>query len=301
MYSGVAVGSVIAGIAAAYLLPAYGWQSLYFVGGAMPAIIGILLIFLLPETLDFLVRRGKDTKKVLRVVSRIAPALARDKEVEFYSTEQKLPGVPVKHLFLEGRAFTTVMLWLLFFAIFYLTWFLMAWSPTLLKKSGATVKQFSIAFSCINLGSVIATLLIGRLMDKMNPFNLLKGAFLLAFASVVAFGFFSTSPFMIIAIVSVITGFFVFSCNSGLMALATLSYPSDIRGSGIGWAYAIGKIGSLTAPAVGGLLLAQNLSVVSICSINALAPLIATPFLIILHRHLKSRAKNAKVAGAGAK
>ena len=59
-------GSVIAGIAAAYLLPAYGWQSLYFVGGILPAVIGVLLIFGLPETLDFLIGRGKGKKRILR-------------------------------------------------------------------------------------------------------------------------------------------------------------------------------------------------------------------------------------------
>jgi AAHS family 4-hydroxybenzoate transporter-like MFS transporter len=301
MYSGVAVGSVIAGIAAAYLLPAYGWQSLYFVGGILPAVIGVLLIFGLPETLDFLIGRGKGKKRILRVVSRIAPALAREEGIEFYSTEKKLPGVPVKHLFMEGRAFSTIMIWALFVLIFFITWFLMAWSPTLLKKSGATVQQFSIAFACINLGSVFATLLIGRLMDKTNPFNLLKVAFILAFVFVVAFGFFSTSPFTVVAVVSVITGFFVFSCNSGLMALATISYPADIRGSGIGWAYAVGKVGSLVAPTVGGLLLAQNLSVIRICSINALAPLLGVPLLIILHRHLKSRAKDEDISRATTK
>ena len=188
MWAGVAFGSVVAGIAAAYLLPVYGWQSLYALGGILPMIISVVLVFCLPDTLDFLVRRGKDKRRVLRIVSRIAPALAKNESVEYYSVEKKLQGVPVKHLFFEGRAFTTVMLWLGFLGSFYMIWFLLAWSPTLLKKAGASVKQFSIVFALLNLGSAVATIAMGRLMDKGSPYNLLKGTYFLAFVSIVVFG-----------------------------------------------------------------------------------------------------------------
>jgi AAHS family 4-hydroxybenzoate transporter-like MFS transporter len=301
MYAGVAFGSTTAGLSAAYLIPTYGWQSLFFVGGIVPIVIGVLLGFLLPETLDFLVRRGRDKELVRRIVSRIAPALGGDGGCEFYSTGKKLPGAPVKHLFLEGRAFTTIMLWLCFLASFFLLWIILAWAPTLLRKSGASPQQYSIAFAGINVGSIIATLLIGRLMDKVNPFNILKIAFILAFVSVVVFGLFPGGSLLVISIICVVMGFFVIGGNSGLMGLATVSYPSDIRGSGIGWAYGVGKIGSLLAPAVGGFLLSRNWSVSRICSTNALVALFVAAIVMILHRHVKSDEKNARAAGAGAK
>ena len=268
---------------------AYGRQSLFVLGGIVPIVIGVVLGFLLPETLDFLVRRGKDKELVRRIVSRIAPALGRDEGVEFCSTEKKLPGAPVKHLFLEGRAFTTIMLWLCFLASFFILWIILAWAPTLLRKGGATPQQYSIAFAALNLGSVIATLLIGRLMDKVNPFNILKVAFVLAFISVVVFGLFSTSSLLVVSIICVVMGFFVIGGNSGLMGLATVSYPSDIRGSGIGWAYGVGKIGSLLAPAAGGFMLSQHWSVSQICNTNALAALFVAVIVMILHSHIKSR------------
>ncbi len=289
MYAGVAVGATTAGLSASYLIPTYGWQSLFVLGGIVPIVIGVVLGFLLPETLDFLVRRGKDKELVRRIVSRIAPALGRDEGVEFCSTEKKLPGAPVKHLFLEGRAFTTIMLWLCFLASFFILWIRLAWAPTLLRKGGATPQQYSIAFAALNLGSVIATLLIGRLMDKVNPFNILKVAFVLAFISVVVFGLFSTSSLLVVSIICVVMGFFVIGGNSGLMGLATVSYPSDIRGSGIGWAYGVGKIGSLLAPAAGGFMLSQHWSVSQICNTNALAALFVAVIVMILHSHIKSR------------
>jgi AAHS family 4-hydroxybenzoate transporter-like MFS transporter len=301
MYAGMPVGALIVGLSAAYLIPHYGWQSLFVIGGIAPVIIGLVVALFLPESLEFLVRQGTDKVRIRKIISRIAPALARDEEVQFYSTEQKLPGVPVKHLFSEGRAVTTVLLWVAFFGSFYLIWILLSWAPTLLRQSGASVQQYSLAFACINLGSALATITIGRLMDKVNPFKTLTFAFILAFISFVVFGQTAGSSFPVIVVVSVVTGFFIFGSNSGIMALATVSYPLDIRGSGLGWAYAIGKVGSMIAPVVGGVLLSLHWGVGQICGVNAVAALIVTAAILILWKYVASTRRSEASEGTGAK
>ena len=138
-------------------------------------------------------------------------------------------------------------------------------------------------------------------MDKFNAFRTLKIAFVIAFLSVVGFGMQASNPtFTIVAVLSVAMGFFVIGGNSGLMALATVSYPVDIRGSGVGWAYAVGKIGSLLAPVTGGLMLSMNWSVSSICSTNAVAALLVTVAVWILQIHLSNVKKAQAAAKAGA-
>ena len=63
-------------------------------------------------------------------------------------------------------------------------------------------------------------------MDKAkNPYRILQGGFILGFLSLVAFGFFATSPFLVIASMSVLCGLFINGTVSGLVALVTLSYP----------------------------------------------------------------------------
>jgi AAHS family 4-hydroxybenzoate transporter-like MFS transporter len=279
-------GSLIGGLSAAYLLPHYGWHTLFMVGGSLPIAIGLLVTIFLPESLEFLVRRSADPERIRRIVSRIAPNVAADSNIQQRVDEKQLSGVPVKHLFSEGRAFTTVLLWVLFFFSFYLLWIVLAWAPTLLKKSGATVQQYSLGFACIMFGSLVATITIGRMMDRFDPFRSLKIVHVLAFISMVAFGFTANNPFIIVAVMSVIMGIFVFGGNSGLVALATVSYPLDIRASGIGWAYAVGKIGSLLAPVAGGFVLSLNWSVSMICAINGSAALFITVAIFILQKHL---------------
>jgi AAHS family 4-hydroxybenzoate transporter-like MFS transporter len=296
MYAGMPIGSMIAGLSASYLLPNYGWQSLFLVGGIAPVIIGVIVALLMPESLEFLVRQGKDKLRIRKIVSRIAPALGKDEKVEFCVPEQKLSGISVKHLFTQGRALTTALLWVLFFLSYYLIWILISWAPTLLRQSGASTQQYSLAFACINLGSAIATITIGRLMDGSNPFRTLKIAHVLAFISLVVFGFFAGSQFVVVAAVCVICGLFIFGSNSGIVALATVSYPLDIRGSGVGWAYGIGKVGSLLAPVMGGILLGQQWSVVQICSANAVTALLIVGVIIMLQRHLAATAEERRQA-----
>ncbi len=299
MWAGMPFGAAIGGLSASYLIPRYGWQSLFILGGVAPVVIGLLVMLFLPESLEFLVRHGRDAVRIRKIVSRVSPTLANDEEVQFFADEEQLSGRSVKRLFSEGRAFTTVLLWVLFFLSFYLIWIMMGWSPTLLRKSGASAQQYSLAFAFMLLGTTVATLAIGRLMDQFNPFRMLKFVFVFAFISMVLFGFFASSPFIVIAVVSTVTGIFVFGGNSGVVALTTLSYPVDIRGSGIGWAYAFGKFGSLVAAAGGGLLISLNWSVSQICFVNAVPALLAMLAITILQRHIAAAPRSEVSEGAG--
>lgn len=295
MYAGVPFGATLVGFAAMYLLPRYGWQSLFIFGGTIPIIISLLMATFLPESLGFLVQRGKSEAKIRAAVAKVRPAMARDLEIEFYSTEKKLKGVPVKHLFTEGRGFTTALLWVAFFLGYYLIYMLLSWAPTLLKKSGASVTQYALAFALINLGAGIATVAAGRLMDKSsNPFRVIQIGFVLGFVSLTCFGIFASSPFLVIAALSIICGMFINGSATSLVAVASVFYPIDARSTGIGWAYAIGRAGATVAPAVGGVLITLNWGVARICSSNAVLALVAAAIMIILHRH---RAAAARLRG----
>jgi AAHS family 4-hydroxybenzoate transporter-like MFS transporter len=204
MYAGVAMGAVFAGLRASYQLPHYGWRSLFIVGGLASILIGLLVAFSMPESLAYLVQKGReaDRAEIRRILSRLNPTPPVDHETRF-APEIKLPGAPIAHLFKEGRASNTVL-----------------------------------------------------------PF--------------------AASPFAIVAVVSVVMGFFVIGSNSGLMALTSLTYHTGIRGTGLGWATGIGRIGSLVAPIAGGIMLAGNWSVDMICKTNALLALVVVGILFVM-------------------
>lgn len=287
MYAGVAIGATCAGLFSSYLLPRYGWQSVFLVGGIIACLIGFIALISLPEPLEFLIKRGRenDRARIRKIVSKIAPAFASQENIEYVSSEVRLPGVPFKHLFKDKRAANTILLWMAFILSYYLLWLILSWTPTLLNDSGASTREASLAFACVNMGAVIATVSIGILMDKFSPFKVLKIGFFLAFASVLIFGYFASGSFMVVAFVSAVMGFFVIGSNSGLMGLAAISYPADIRGTGLGWATGIGRSGSLLAPAVGGLMLTNwNWSVNAICATNAILALVVIVIIFIMQK-----------------
>ncbi len=298
MYAGVPTGAMVSGLSAVYLLPHFGWHSLFLMGGIIPIVIAMVMAFLLPESLTFLVRR-KDIgqAKVRRIVAHIAPSFAKDMDVEFCSTDKKRPGVPLKHLFLDKRATTTILLWICFFFGYYLIYLLQAWAPTLLKKSGASIQQYSLAFALINFGSAVATVSVGWLMDKArNPYRVLQGGFILGFLSLVAFGLFASSPFFVIATMSVLCGLFILGTVSGLVALVTISYPNDVTGTAVGWAYAVGRSGATVAPLMGGVFIGLNWTVFQICGSNAILNLVIVGVIGILAAHsagIRKAASNA--------
>ena len=284
MFAGVPTGSTVSGLSAVYLLSHFGWHSVFIVGGFVPIAIGVLMVFLLPESMTFLVGRKNGQEKVRTIVARIAPAIAKDEEVEFCSSEAKRPGVPVKHLFLEGRALTTVLVWICFLIGYYLIFLMLSWAPTLLHKAGATVQQYSASFGLINFGSAIATVTVGWLMDKFrkHSYLILQIGFAIGFLSLGAFGYFSTSPFIVIASLSVLCGLFINGTSSGLVALVTLSYPKDITGSAVGWALALSRAGAALAPMIGGIFIGLNWTVFQICGINALGALVIVGLIAVI-------------------
>jgi AAHS family 4-hydroxybenzoate transporter-like MFS transporter len=88
--------------------------------------------------------------------------------------------------------------------------------------------------------------------------------------------------------------------QAGTLALATVSYPADIRGTAVGWAYAVGKIGNILAPLAGGYVLTLGWSVSKICSVNSLVGLFCAAMVLILGLHLSSTAQYRDKAAAAA-
>jgi AAHS family 4-hydroxybenzoate transporter-like MFS transporter len=192
---------------------------------------------------------------------------------------------------MDGRAMVTIFLWIAMIGSLYSMWVLTTWAPALIRKTGASVQQYSLAVAGLHFGAFIATIFIGRLMDKVNPFWALAVGFTLSCLSLVAFGQVAGSSFAIIFLMAFLSGIFTNGSNNGFVAVPGIFYPLSIRGTGIGWAYAIGKIGAMLAPAVGGILLGMNWSIAKICGSQALVPLLVAVLVIILHGRVKSAAR----------
>src|SRR5205823_1558628 len=56
--NGFTLGAAVGGVIAYFIVPAFGWRSVFYGGGALPLLIGLMMLVWLPESLQFLVQRG---------------------------------------------------------------------------------------------------------------------------------------------------------------------------------------------------------------------------------------------------
>ncbi len=104
MFVGFSVGAALGGLLAAWLIPAFGWRSIFLVGGVVPLLYAPVLWKLLPESIRFLALTGKDNARVAKLLAQISPSAVFDPGSRFGVHEPKLSGLPVAHLFAENRS-----------------------------------------------------------------------------------------------------------------------------------------------------------------------------------------------------
>jgi AAHS family 4-hydroxybenzoate transporter-like MFS transporter len=237
------------------MITTWGWRWVFYIGGVAPIVISLLLIVVLPESVQLLVARGKDLPKVRRILARMSPELATaDVNFSSVSHAQRHEGVPVKHLFTEGRALGTILLWVPNFMNLLLLYFINSWLPALLRESGMSVSAGVTATAFVSLGGILASLVEGSLMNACGAYMTLLVEFGLSSLFMGGLAFVSHS-FTLALTVTFALGFFVIGAQAGLNALATKFYPTFIRSTGIGWALGVGRIGSIIGPLLGGMLL----------------------------------------------
>ena len=246
-------GGLIGALTSSYVIPHFGWQSVFYIGGAAPLLFAIVLVIWLPESLRFLIARNIRLDEVRSTLMRIAPGKIPPDAQLVAAPEPEREGMPVKHLFTEGRAAKTVLVWVAFFTCFMVLVTVTAWTPTVLRSVGFSISAGALIIGLNNAGSVCASAISGFLVDRFGPYKTLVPGFILGGICLAAFGQ-ATSSVALLAVASTLAGFFVGGTGTGLIALTAGLYPTTVRSTGIGWGMGMGRIGQVFGPLGAGFL-----------------------------------------------
>ncbi len=246
-------GGVIVGFLGPFLLPSFGWQSIFYVGGALSLLAALLVILVLPESVVFAVTRGGNAEHVKSLLRPLAVQAISSGAANFVVSEEKMPGVPVRHLFSDGRAPTTLLLWVAFFADYFALIALLVWTPTLLRQAGMPVGQASAALAFNNIGGVVGCLIAGYLIERFGPYRILVVTFVAACAAIALTGYVAPA-FIPVAILQTLDGLLIGGGGAGLIAFSALLYPTYMRSTGIGWGLGLGRLGGASGPLAAGAL-----------------------------------------------
>jgi AAHS family 4-hydroxybenzoate transporter-like MFS transporter len=258
LFCGLPLGGFICGMLSSALLPVWGWQSVFYIGGALPFLLSLLLIPLLPESVKFLSQRGGNDRKIAKLMASIAPEIAVDSDqLSFAAPVAVSKAVPVKYLFTDGRAVGTVLLWIPNFMNLLLMYVIVNWLPALLRASGMSVSHGVTATSFFSLGGILGSLTEGFLIKFGGSYKILLTEFGLCGLFIASMAMMADSWSLVI-ILAFLLGFLVIGAQAGLNVLAANFYPTSIRSTGVGWALGIGRIGSIAGPILAGMLLSMQ-------------------------------------------
>lgn len=265
MFTGNTIGGFFAGQIAAQILPRWGWQGIFLVGGIVPLILLAVLIFVLPESPQF--------------QGGARPASAR--------------ANPVAGLFKDGLALSTLVLWAIFLINLLNMYLIGYWLPTVLNLEGFSPADAAFATSIYAAGAILSTLLLGPVIARFGAERVL--ALSLAFGAV-CIGLLATLHLSRVGTMVVLFGAgggFIGS-QLGLNGFAASIYPAGTRSTGIGWALGVGRLGGIAGPIAGGALLGIGLPPTEIMLFAAGPGLVTAALVAFLGHHRK--AKSAPIA-----
>ena len=224
--AGMPLGGAIAALIALGEGLGWSWRTIFYVGGAGPLLIALLMWRMLPD-------------------AGAAKTRTTDGQVDSIGSA----------LFGAHRGSTTLLLWTSFFFTQLVLLLMLNWLPTLIVGLGFSRTQASWASIWFNLSGSLGSIFLARLHagpQRRLWVVITSVGMILALAAVPAVG----ATFSLAAIACGLAGVFIVGAQLILFALAPLYYERHIRGTGVGAAVSVGRLGSVVGPLFAGALIA---------------------------------------------
>lgn len=277
--------NIASGAMTAWLLDIYGWQIGFWLGGLLP-LCALPLLLLLPESLPFRVTRNPADPRIGNVIRRIDPAAGIAGGEVFHLGDNARPVERLGPLamFKDPYLLKTMVLFCACFLAMGNIALLANWLPTYFQElGGVPIQEFAKYMMIGFLGGALGSLTIGRLIDRFNPHTVIAAFFVIDALALASLGYLppGTAAFVLGL---VLWNFCQVGGQTGINTVTTLGYPPEMRSSGLGWAGAVGRIGGIIFPFVGGLALATTLSLHAIMLMIAVPAVIVAGLIVLLGR-----------------
>lgn len=284
---GFTAGGAMAGFVSAWLIPAFGWRSVFYFGGVTPLVIVVLMFVWLPESLQFLVVRRRSLDKVGGWLRQIDPSVQIGPDTQYVLNEESRGGVPALQLFREGRAPTTILLWVINFMNIYNLYLLSGWLPTMVKELGYSAQTGVWVGTTMQVAGTLGTFWLTWVVGRLGFIPVLTMCFAVACACIALIGQPGLALWMLFVVVFV-AGTGVVGGQPLINSMAAVYYPTYVRSTGIGWGLGVGRAGGIIGPWLVSYFLSLDWSVRDIFLAAALPALISAVAAFSLRGVMKS-------------
>lgn len=258
IFCGFTFGAAAGGFSASWLIPRFGWHSLMALGGILPLLFAPLLIWLLPESVRFLVVKRASAARIRAILQRLYPGQIAD-NAEFTLPAQPVNANAMRLVLSRHYRLGSLMLWLVYFMGLFLVYILGSWLPTLVKEVGLTVSQAAVMTAIYQAGGTVGSLFAGWLMDRINPHLALGLIYAIGGLFTMAMGY-AAASFALLCLLAFVSGACLNGANTGMNALSARYYPTQARATGSSWMHGVGRMGAILSAFAGAEMMALNLS-----------------------------------------
>lgn len=249
---GLASGLTIGGFTGGTLIQSVGVTGVFWIGGILPLVLAAAMTWGLTEP-----ARADDASA--RQASRVA------------------------RLFVADLRTATVLLWTFSFLVFVASYTLTSWVPTLLTEYGFSPAEAPLGLAYVSLGGILGGLVLIPLAARLGIARaLILATTLCAVCMVIASRFELGIALLLLALGG--AGMGVVAGQIGQLALAVSLYAPATRTTGVGWAAALGRVGSIVGPGIAGVLLAFSLPARDIMLLTAIPVLVAGLCAVAIRR-----------------
>ena len=266
MYCGMPVGAAILSLVATTEFGS-DWKNIFYLGGLLPIIVIPIMMWLLPESKEFLKNKDK-------------------------TVAQAQPQASFKDLFNAENRLRTCLIWVSYFFTLMVVYIMLSWLPTLFTELGFTRQQGATAQFYFMVSATVGTIILGMLTDRWKKAYVI----VLMYGGILAglFALNAASALTQMYLASALVGAFVIGCQGVLYAFGGIVYPTEVRATGVGVASAVGRVGAMLGPAIAGQLLAAGFGAAGVISAAIPCIIISAIFMLILVKRMQPQTAAAK-------
>jgi AAHS family benzoate transporter-like MFS transporter len=250
IYTGMQWGGILAAVIGMWLLPNYGWRSVYLFGGLTIFLIPFLATQL-PETAPRLIITGRfgDLVKYMKKARPDFNGTERDE----YEVDKGVHAAPVSDVFREGRGASAVLFIVIYFCTLYMIYGLNLWLPKLMMNAGYALGSALTFLLVLNLGCFILNIGTAALADKIGPRKMVLISYFLGFFVILAIG--HKAPTMVIYVLVALAGVCTMGAHNIVHGYVATYFPPTSRSTALGLCFGLGRSGAVVGPIIGGYLI----------------------------------------------
>lgn len=278
--AGYPLGALLTGLSSSWAVPEFGWRVTMIGAGSVTALMLPVCFMLLPESLFFLAREGGDVarRRINRVMGRMKHPDVTGTIDSFFDRHGT---VSFRDLLNPKYRRISLRLWAGLICTFMTMYYLLSWIPKIAIDSGLAPDKAIIAGAMFSGGGFAGVMVVGLLANRFGYILSILSYCVTAFVMMIIFSVYR-GDLLIVLLIAFVMGFTVQGAVGAFYGAAARAYPVQMKSTGIGWTIGVGRIGAITGPYFGGILMSMALPQIVNFTIYGTIMLLGAAFVLPL-------------------